>query len=99
MNRGGWEGGLGAVGFDNLQNFQQNVLFDLVEVGPIRRLGKRVDKEIQGRRRKGIEIDHQDSRGIDLGVGTQHPLNRLDNRSHLVGVVIADADRLVDAAV
>ena len=47
MQGAGGEGDFRAVGLDDGRDFQQHILFDLVEVHPLDGFGEGVDEEIQ----------------------------------------------------
>ncbi len=54
MNSGCRESTFGPMFFNNIDDFQQDILLYFMKPDPVRRLGEGIDKKIQGRWRKFI---------------------------------------------
>ena len=95
----GREGDLRAVTGNNIRDLEQDVLLDVVKMDPLLGLGEGVDQDVQRRWAKGIEGDDERLVGLDLRMAPQHLPNLGDDRLHLRQIVVANTDRLLDAAI
>ena len=66
MHGGSREGTLGAVFLDNPDNLQHHVLFHFMVAYPFRGPGKAVNKKIQRRGGKLVEVHNKRLAGIDV---------------------------------
>jgi hypothetical protein len=84
---------------NNVENLKQDVLFDFVVLNPLRGFSEGIDKKIERRGCKSIEIHNHGLALIDFFVLPQHALHVGNDVWHFRGVVVTHADGFINASI